>query len=391
MRIVLVNYVYAQEVRDPDQLLGAYPTLTAWSDALLGAGASEVTVAQRFARDADFTRRGVRYVFRADGGGPWPRPWTRSRALHRAIVAASPDVTHVNGLVFPLQVRRLRRTLPGPTALVVQDHAGRSPGRSLARTVGPAARIVYRRGLGLADAVFFTAVEQATPWRDAGFLPAMTRVATVPESSTTLRPIARGAARAATGLVGQPSVLWVGRLTANKDPLTVLAGFERAVTRLPGGSLTMAYGSDELGGEVERRIQSSPLLVRRVRTIGRVPHERLAEYYSAADLFVSGSHHEGSGYALIEAMACGAFPVVTGIPSFRALTGEKIGVMWEPGNAASLAPALIEAAGQIGDATRAAVRAHFDCVLSWPVIARQALAAYRDAIARRRFSWGVRL
>ena len=56
-------------------------------------------------------------------------------------------------------------------------------------------------------------------------------------------------------------------------------------------------------------------------SLGRLPHERLAAYYSAADIFVSGSHREGSGYALIEAMACGAIPCVTDIPSFRAITG----------------------------------------------------------------------
>ena len=41
----------------------------------------------------------------------------------------------------------------------------------------------------------------------------------------------------------------------------------------------------------------------------------------AADLFVLGSHREGSGYSLIEALACGLPPVVTDIHAFRTLTG----------------------------------------------------------------------
>ena len=58
----------------------------------------------------------------------------------------------------------------------------------------------------------------------------------------------------------------------------------------------------------------------------------MTTFYSAADLFVVGSHHEGSGYALMEACACGAVPVVTGIPTFRLLTGSgSIGALWTPG------------------------------------------------------------
>ena len=49
----------------------------------------------------------------------------------------------------------------------------------------------------------------------------------------------------------------------------------------------------------------------------------MAAFYSAADLFVVGSHHEGSGYSLMEACACGAMPVVTDIPTFRLLTAAE--------------------------------------------------------------------
>jgi len=43
----------------------------------------------------------------------------------------------------------------------------------------------------------------------------------------------------------------------------------------------------------------------------------MASFYSAADLFVVGSHHEGSGYALMERARADSIPVVTGIPTFR--------------------------------------------------------------------------
>ncbi len=75
--------------------------------------------------------------------------------------------------------------------------------------------------------------------------------------------------------------------------------------------------------------------------VGRVDRADLPNYYAAADVFVSGSHYEGSGYALIEAMSAGVVPVVTDIPSFRAIAGDT-GARWTPGDAADFARVLVE-------------------------------------------------
>jgi prepilin-type N-terminal cleavage/methylation domain-containing protein len=147
---------------------------------------------------------------------------------------------------------------------------------------------------------------------------------------------AREAARRESGLTGSPAILWVGRLNANKDPLTVLDAFERSARDLPGATLTMIYGTEELLNAVRARVHDSAALRDRVRLIGAVPHERLAACYSAADLFITGSHHEGSGYSLMEACACGAIPIVTDIPTFRIMTaGGTVGALWTAGDAAS--------------------------------------------------------
>jgi glycosyltransferase involved in cell wall biosynthesis len=116
-----------------------------------------------------------------------------------------------------------------------------------------------------------------------------------------------------------------------------------------------------------------------------VPHDRLAAFYSAADLFVLGSHHEGSGYALLEACACGAVPVVTDIAAFRAITGAgAAGLLWPVDDAAKLAGALAAAARRDRRSERARIRAHFDRALGWPAVARQALSAYEQIVALRR-------
>ena len=177
----------------------------------------------------------------------------------------------------------------------------------------------WRRAFACVNACTFTARALAERWHRVG-LPHDMRLIELPEASTTFRPIDRGQARQATGLRGSPALLWVGRLDHNKDPLTVLTGLDRVLQTVPGAHLTMIVPAEASAREVQRRIADSPALRNGVTLVGPIAHTEMAPYYSAADIFVSGSRHEGSGYALIEAMACGVVPCVTDIPAFRALT-----------------------------------------------------------------------
>jgi len=176
----------------------------------------------------------------------------------------------------------------------------------------------------------------------------------------------------------------LGRLNANKDPQTVLEGFARTLGDLPGATLAMIYSGDDLLAAVRQRVQRSPALRERVRLIGAVPHHEMASFYSAADLFIVGSHHEGSGYSLMEACACGAVPVVTDIPTFRLLTGAgSVGALWTPGDADQCARALADVGHRDLDAERARLADHFARELSWSAVGRRALEIYDDVVARR--------
>jgi glycosyltransferase involved in cell wall biosynthesis len=357
--VVQVNYAFDKQLTDPDQLLDRYFTLTGWSDALVRAGAGPVAVVQRFHRDVEVVRNGVDYVFRREG-------------IPAAVVARRPDVAHVNGLIFPIRTWRLRRALGRAAAIVVQSH---SDGGAIGRE--PGLRLLGRVARGAVDAFLFAADEHAAAWRDVGLVGPDQPVYQVMPASSTLPRVPRVRAREESGLRGSPAILWVGRLNANKDPLTVLDAFERALPDLSDATLTMIFGTGELFEEVRARIARSPALRARVRLAGVVPHERMAAFYSAADLFVVGSHHEGSGYSLMEACACGALPVVTDIPSFRLMTGAgAVGALWTPGDAASCARALAEVARRDLDAERARLADHFTRELSWDAMGRRALDIY---------------
>jgi glycosyltransferase involved in cell wall biosynthesis len=372
MRIAILNLAWDPALTDPDALLAQYYGLTDWAEVLQSAGADAVVVGQRFGRDATIVRGGVTYRFACDSGPGRPGLLTGIARLLARLANECPDVVHINGLGFPRQTCEARWRLPG-AALVLQDHKDgfhRDPAR----------RAVLRLGLARADAFFFTTPELADPWRAAGLIGPHQPVYAIVGASTALtrNPDPRVA------LPGRPACLWVGRLVGVKDPLSVLDGFERAAVEIGDAHLTFMFQNDELLPAVQARIARSPILRPRVHLAGAIAHDDLAEWYSAADLFVLGSHQEGSGFALVEAMACGAVPVVTDIPAFRGITGGRAGALWTPGRADELASALVRMARSDLDRARRDTLDQFARHLARPAIGRRAMDAYQEVVDRRR-------
>jgi glycosyltransferase involved in cell wall biosynthesis len=376
MHVACVSYFFEERLRTPDALLAAYPTLSGWAEGVAAAGA-RVSVVQRFCRDAQLVRGNVEYRFVADRS-PWSgRLLDPARRVNQAVASLAPSVVHVNGLMSAWPACLLKRRLPG-TPLMIQDHANLPPAGGLRAAA-------LRFALRSADAVSFAAPEQAQPWRNGGFLRADTPAFALMEGSTRFQLAARTAARPKTGLTGAPLCLWVGRLDANKDPLTALEGFALAAPGLPGARLAMVFHEAQLLSEVRAWVAAHPDVRGRVTLLGRLPHGEMEAVYNSADLFVLGSHHEGSGYAAIEAMACGVVPVLTDIPSFRALLGRgKVGALWPVGDAAALADALNATTARLCEATPRRVRDYFEAHWSFEAIGREAVSAYRELLDRKR-------
>ena len=373
MRIVQANAVYDPAAKTPAALLDLYRTLTEWSTAVVGAGAA-VSVVQRFHTAASIERDGVRYEFVADKEPPWLSTKGAPPAFVDAIAKQAADVVHVNGLIFPQLVASIRAKCGPSAGIVVQHHGGEFPIRG-SGLVGLWQRQRWKGGLAAANAVSFTAAEQSEPWRAAGVL-GNQRIIEIVEASTTIRAVSRDRARMAIAAGGAPLILWVGRLTTNKDPLTVLDGLERALPQLPEARVVMVFGDNTLIESVDQRVRDSSLLRDRVTLAGRVGHDEMPNFYGAADIYVSGSHSEGSGYALIEAMSAGVVPVVTNIPSFRVIAGDAH-AQWTPGDADGLATALVQTAAAGLDAQQAAVKDRFKRLLSWEAIGARTVSEYR--------------
>jgi glycosyltransferase involved in cell wall biosynthesis len=373
LHVVQIGFFADPAGRSPTRLLDAWPTLGDVADAVHGAGA-RVSVVQACAQSESLERTGVGYHFLPFGEGL--RAIRKSAALRELLGSLAPDVLHVHGLDFPKGVLALAALAPG-IPIVLQDHASRPP--RIWR------RALWRRAMAAAAGIAFCSLDQARPFAKAGIVDSETRLYEIPESTSGFTPGQRDEARRITGMEGDPAVLWVGHLDANKDPLTILDAISDAVHVLPGLRLHCCFGTAPLLRAVQDRVATDPGLRDTVRLLGRVPHERVEVLMRAADIFILGSHREGSGYSLIEALACGLPPVVTDIPSFRSLTGAgRVGMLWPCDDSRAASVAVRSIAARLSSDMRAAVRAHFERELSPAALGLKMAAMYLDVLKQKR-------
>lgn len=360
LHVVHVGFDTDPMRRDPEALLEAWPTLPAVAIACVNAGV-RVDVVQPAHCDQLIERDGVAFHFVHEG------------QVAETVRSLSPAVVHVNGLNHPRNVHRLMGAL-NDSRVLIQDHG----------TIEPTGwrRFAWRFAYRSIGGVAFTAREQARPYFDAGVLRDDLNVYEIIESSSTFLPGDQAAARTLTGMSGDPCLLWTGRLDANKDPLTALAAFELAANALPGARLHCCFGESPLLDQVKRRISESPNLYDRVELVGARPHAEMESRFRAADFFVQTSHREGSGYSLIEALACGTTPLVADIPSFRRIAGNA-GSLTPVGDSTALAQAIVSWASRDRAALRASARARFDAALTFEVIGRGLRDAYEQIAAAR--------
>ncbi|MBB3054647.1 glycosyltransferase family 4 protein [Mucilaginibacter gotjawali] len=281
--------------------------------------------------------------------------------LIRFIKSLKPDILFIQGLHQPLQLISSGLLLGGKTKVIVQHHAEKpftGVKKYLQRTAG--------RFVG---AYLFAAASIGIDWVKRGNIASAGKIHEVMEVSSCFYPMKRAAAKLITGAEGVPVFLWVGRLNANKDPLNVVKAFLKFTETNPGARLYMIYHTEELLNEIKQEVEKAAVK-NAITMVGEVPHEELLYWFNSADFFISGSHYEGSGTALCEAMACGCVPLVTDIFSFRTMTDNgKCGLLYEPGNQKALLAALEQTKHLDIAEKRARSLAYFKQNLSFEAIA----------------------
>jgi glycosyltransferase involved in cell wall biosynthesis len=382
-QLVIVNYALHRQPAPPQRLLDEYVHLCGWAEGVQRAGAV-VDVFLQYHADSQLERKGVSYHFVKDPIStyasrlriPGRLQWAINAFCRERLRQGDGVVIHINGLLFPLSTRHLRSLLPTQCGIVVQHHA-ELPMRGWRRRL-------QSWGLRVADGFFFTNRELAQRWLTERVIRAEQPIYEIMETSSLLTYQERAAARLVTQMQGAPVILWAGNLNPNKDPVTILKGYGQLLAYHPQARLYMLYRTAELLGTVRQTIEQQAPLRSSVTLLGTIPYAQIGVYFNSADLFVQGSAKEGSGVALLDALACGVIPVVTNIPAFRTITNEgAVGALWPVGQPAALADALRHVLQQPLAAQSHRAHALFQNQWSFDTIGKSALRAYMQIQQRR--------
>ena len=325
MRYVFAGYVVTKTYNSPDTWLERIKAYTGIQEAL--AKNNEVISIEQIDHDGEYQKQGVRYYFKK-----FKQTGLFRNNLHRFIKTLKPDVVIIQSLHYPLQVICLRLLLGKHTRIIIHNHAEK-----------PFTRIkkyLQRLSDKFTDAYLFASHDLGAEWVQTGNLGSASKIHEIMEVSSVFYPIDKVIARQKTGVKGDIIFLWVGRLNENKDPLTVVRAFLKFAADNSSVRLYMIYHTQELLPEIRQLLAQSPQK-ESIVLIGKVPNSELQYWYNSADIVLSGSHYEGSGTAVCEAMSCGCMPLVTNIASFRMITDNgNCGLLYNPGDEIDLFSAL---------------------------------------------------
>ena len=220
----------------------------------------------------------------------------------------------------------------------------------------------------------FVSFDLAKLWLKAKQIKEYSKIHEVMEASSFFSPMDKEVARSKTNIERQRTYLWVGRLDANKDPLTLIKAFINFLNVAPNDKLYIIFNGDALLSEIENLRREHPQSFQNIFLIGGIAHMDMAYWFNSADFILSTSHYEGSGIAVCEGMSCGCIPILSDIHSFRMMTNEgQCGLLFTPGNVNSLELALVESTLLDISKERDKVLDQFNVNLSFKAIASKML------------------
>lgn len=185
------------------------------------------------------------------------------------------------------------------------------------------------------------------------------------------RPGDENEARTALGLpIGEPLVLGVGRLTADKGFLTLL----RAIQRMPASVRLVAIGEGPLRAELEQALPPE-----RLHLLGSRSPDEVATAMRACDLLAFPSVREGWPNVVTEALASGLPVVATPVGAVpQMLSSPYVGALVRIDDAEALARECVRFLQRPAD--RARVRAHAE-QFGWDEPVRALADRFRSAAA----------
>lgn len=139
---------------------------------------------------------------------------------------------------------------------------------------------------------------------------------------------------------GNPYFLFVGSLKPGKNVPMMIRAFAAFLATQKETYDFLLVGSDYwLDPGISATINSLGL-AKRVKIVGFVDDDTLAEYYRGASAFITVSLIEGFGLPVVEAMACGCPVIGSTAGAYPEVVGSA-GILVDPGNEQALTDAIV--------------------------------------------------
>jgi teichuronic acid biosynthesis glycosyltransferase TuaC len=151
----------------------------------------------------------------------------------------------------------------------------------------------------------------------------------------------KAAARSKLGLAGESEILvWVGRMVPVKNLDLLIDAIKLLAPERPRLQLHL-IGDGELRPSLRARVEAEGLS-RVIKFEGAIAHDRLPDWYRAADAVVLSSHSEGLPNVLRESLACSTPFVATDVGDIGEIARPEFSCLVGAGDANAFAAAIVQ-------------------------------------------------
>ncbi len=173
------------------------------------------------------------------------------------------------------------------------------------------------------------------------------------------------------------NILYVGRIT----PLKGINYLFDAINNIKNVCL-FVIGASTVHEEYFQQILQKVKDKKKIILIGKIPHNELAKYYSAADCMVLPSLGEGFPKVILEAMAAECPVISSNIPGSNEIVNEKTGWLFKRENPKDLESKIRFVIDNYGEAKKRARNARelVKTYFTWEIAAKKYAKAYKKLV-----------
>lgn len=173
------------------------------------------------------------------------------------------------------------------------------------------------------------------------------------------------------------AIIFVGDIKESKGVFELINAFNKLNSSFP--NLHLIFLGSDSGDTTIKNIISSSNLHNKIHLVGSKPHNEVAHWLCAADIFALPSYNEGMPNAVIEAMACGLPVIATRVGGIPEIVTEDTGILVSPKNTELLVRGIKQMLSKKWD--RDVIRSHVED-FTWERNAKETMQIYRNVLCK---------